>query len=134
MNIKETRSLVQQRANDGFFDASIKFSYLDDLPGVVDELEKGGYLLGMKTDDCLFVSWGSRSHFQDRWVDNLNDYMANQLLCCMCGNPSTELMERNNGDVYCKNCHESYCEHVNNETLIIHGGEITICHDCGIEL
>lgn len=77
MKIEDVRRLLQRRANDGFFDVAIKFTNLDDLDHVVDELEKGGYQLGLrfKVDDHLYISWGRRSHFKDRWIDNLNDYM-----------------------------------------------------------
>lgn len=54
-------------------------------------------------------------------------------ICCMCDKYSEDLVLRNNGDYYCKKCHEQYCEHLVTETVPVSGGveTIVVCHDCG---
>lgn len=92
MKIEDVRRLIQRRANDGFIDATIKFSEVDDLVHVIDALEKGGYLLGLRCDqvDCLYVAWVQRGHFLTRWVENLDEYMGKGRNCnvvssnCLC--------------------------------------------------
>lgn len=60
----------------------------------------------------------------------------NEMLCCICEKETLDLIERTDGDLFCKECHEKYCEHVDNETIIVANSaeRIVICHDCGCEL
>ena len=62
--------------------------------------------------------------------------MSELLPCCMCGKESTQLFIRYDGDEFCKECHEKYCQHLNSETIPVANGwdRITICHDCGYEI
>lgn len=75
--INVIKSWILARSCDGFFDFTYKLSEIDDLSAVRDELVRGGYQVGLrfKGEDMLYISWGRKEYFKDRWIDNLNEYL-----------------------------------------------------------
>ena len=59
-------------------------------------------------------------------------------ICCMCEKETNQVFLRKDGDEFCKECHEKYCQHLNTKTNMVEGSYnyegYTVCLDCGCEI
>jgi hypothetical protein len=109
---------------------------------VVDELVKFGQLYYLLEHNTYGeeANWVAINEAGELVMEDITDgatelaeYLEDKYMCNMCGNPSANLIKRRDGDQYCKDCHESNCEHIKTETVEIPGTDETycFCHDCG---
>lgn len=93
--------------------------------------EQCQYFLEMNGLDEETSMW-----YQAEQVRIAEEKYAEENICCMCGKGTRELFKRVNGDEYCKECNEKYCQHLHTERIPVANGleVITICHDCGYEV
>lgn len=75
MNKKQIDSLLNNRANNGFFDVNLKIEEIEDFKEVYKSLKEQGYFMGiLKTNpEYLYVSWGQTN--KKEWSANLDEYL-----------------------------------------------------------
>lgn len=56
---------------------------------------------------------------------------TNAEYCDMCGKFTDDLIERKSGDLFCRECHKKYCEHLKCEEVLVSIDErVVYCLDC----
>lgn len=65
----------------------------------------------------------------EKWYKIIDD--TNAEYCDMCGKFTDDLVERKSGDLFCRECHKKYCEHLKCEEVLVSIDErVVYCLDC----